>query len=383
MPHSCGFFYLCHQVLVKVRRNSPFKINSYDEMAQHNNWKMVLTLLAFLFLLAGCSNGSKIEWRTKDFGPLTFEYPKDWVMPDNPDEILYVADNGKRGRAQDHLERGISSNYILLHLEDQMNEFLLGDKLELHLFDSLKSELTSYCYRMLGSIDDADDAVQETFIRVWENWYSFRQESSYKTWVYRIASNICLDKLRQAKRRTRPVDFSDPATSIIAPSETLPDSTWVWPTPDFSENPEDIVIRKDTLQLCFITLLQTLPPRQRAVLLLKDVIEWSSKQIAATLRISPVAVNSALQRARETMNRLKHRSEEYSLMDLEPDQELLSRYVEAFEQFDIHALVALFHEEGHMSMPPYPMWYAARTICPLFSHICAGNAMDHGYCRLR
>lgn len=205
-------------------------------------------------------------------------------------------------------------------------------------------------------MDDADDAVQETFIRVWQNGSSFRQESSYKTWVYRIASNLCLDKLRQAKRRTRPVDFTDPAASIIAPSETRPDSSWVWPAPVFSDNPEEILLRKDTLQFCFVTLLQLLPPRQRAVLLLKDVVEWSSKQIAETMGMSPAAVNSALQRARETMSRAKQCSEEYRLMDVEPDQELVSRYMDAFERFDIQALVALFHEEGHMSMPPFPMW---------------------------
>ncbi|WP_438444174.1 sigma-70 family RNA polymerase sigma factor [Gorillibacterium sp. sgz5001074] len=237
-----------------------------------------------------------------------------------------------------------------------MNETELEHALELQLFDSLKPGLTSFCYRMLGSIEDADDAVQETFIRVWQNGSSFRQESSYKTWVYRIASNLCLDKLRQTKRRTRPVDFTDPAASIIAPSETLPDSSWVWPAPAFSDNPEEILIRKDTLQFCFVTLLQILPPRQRAVLLLKDVVEWSSKQIAETLNMSTAAVNSALQRARETMSRAKQRSEEYSLMAVEPDQELVSRYMDAFERFDIQALVALFHEEGHMSMPPFPMW---------------------------
>jgi len=237
-----------------------------------------------------------------------------------------------------------------------MNETELQHAVELQLFEGLKPELTSFCYRMLGSIDDADDAVQETFIRVWQSWKSFRQESSYKNWVYRIASNFCLDKLRQSKRRTRPVDLSDPAASIIAPSEMLPDSSWIWPTPAFSENPEDILIRKDTLQLCLITLLQILPPRQRAVLLLKDIFEWSSKQIAESLGMTPAAVNSALQRARVTMNRAKLRSEEYSLMGVQPDQELLSQYVEAFERFDIHALVALFHEEGHMSMPPFSMW---------------------------
>lgn len=232
--------------------------------------------------------------------------------------------------------------------------------LELQLFEKLKPELTSFCYRMLGSIADADDAVQEAYIRVWKNWSSFRQESSYKTWVYRIASNICLDKLRQAKRRTLPVDLSDPAASIVEPREMLPESSWVWPAPDFAETPEDAVVRKDTLQLCFIALLQTLPLRQRAALILKDVFEWSSKEIAETLEMSPAAVNSALQRARETLNRTELRSDELNMMDAEPDRELLSRYLEAFEQFDIQKLVALFHEEGSMSMPPFVMWVHGR-----------------------
>lgn len=224
------------------------------------------------------------------------------------------------------------------------------------LFESYKPGLTSFCYRMLGSFDDADDAVQETYIRAWQGWGRFRQDASFKTWIYRIASNLCLDKLRQAKRRTLPVDLSDPAISIISPTETLADAAWVWPAPDFGDSPEDILVRKDSLQLCFVALLQILPPRQRAVLILKDVFEWSSKQIADTLGMSPAAVNSALQRARETLGRTQLRSEEISRMEAQPDPELLSRYVEAFEQFDINALVALFHEEGCMSMPPFPMW---------------------------
>ncbi|MFD0672744.1 sigma-70 family RNA polymerase sigma factor [Cohnella sp. GCM10027633] len=223
-------------------------------------------------------------------------------------------------------------------------------------FETYKPGLTSFCYRMLGSIDDADDAVQETLIRAWQSWSTFRQDSSIKTWVYRIASNICLDKLRQAKRRVLPVDLSDPAASIVTPSETLPDSAWIWPSPDFGDSPEDILVRKDNLQLCFIALLQTLPPRQRAVLILKDVFEWSAKQIGETLGMSPAAANSALQRARETLARTQLRSDEISRMEAQPDAELLSRYMEAFERFDINALVALFHEEGCMSMPPFPMW---------------------------
>lgn len=240
--------------------------------------------------------------------------------------------------------------------------------LDLQLLESLKPGLTSYCYRMLGSIEDADDAVQETYIRVWQSWDSFRQESSHKTWIYRIASNLCLDKLRQAKRRTLPVDLSDPAVTIVEPRETLPDSSWIWLAPDFGENPEDVLIRKDTLQICFIALLQTLPPRQRAVLILKDVFDWSSKQIAETLGMSPAAVNSALQRARETMSRTRLRSDELNRMDNEPDRELLSRYVDAFEQFDIDALVALFHEEGCLSMPPFAMWVRGKDdLCKFFS----------------
>jgi RNA polymerase sigma-70 factor (TIGR02960 family) len=227
---------------------------------------------------------------------------------------------------------------------------------DVQMFENLKPQLTSFCYRMLGSVHDADDAVQETYIRAWQSWGSFRQESSAKTWIYRIASNLCLDKLRLAERRTLPVDFSDPAVSIIEPRETLPDSTWIWPAPEFSGSPEDQIVRKDTLRICFIALLQTLPPRQRAALILKDVFEWSSKEIAETLGISPAAVNSALQRARETMERAELRSDELSSMEGHPDRELLSRYVDAFEQFDVQALVSLFHEEGCMSMPPFAMW---------------------------
>lgn len=227
---------------------------------------------------------------------------------------------------------------------------------ELEIFENIKPQLTSFCYRMLGSVTDADDAVQETFIRAWLKWNSFREDASPKTWIYRIATNICRDKLRQAKRRSLPVDFSDPAASIIEPRETLPDSSWVWPAPDDAVTPENTVIRKETLQLCFVALLQVLPVRQRAVLILKDVFEWSSKQIAEALGMSSAAVNSALQRARDTLDKTKLRSNEYNRMDVEPDRELLHRYVEAFEQFNIPALVELFHEEGCMSMPPFVMW---------------------------
>lgn len=247
---------------------------------------------------------------------------------------------------------------------------------DFQLFENLKVQLTAYCYRMLGSMEDADDAVQETYIRAWQKWSTFRQESSFKTWVYRIASNVCLDKLRQAKRRMLPVDFNDPASTIIEPRDTLPDSAWIWPAPD-ADNPEDQLLRKDTLHLCFVALLQMLPPRQRAVLILKDIFEWSSRQIAESLDMTPAAVNSALQRARETMSRTRLRSDEYSMMHVAPDEQLLARYIEAFEQFDIEALVELFHEEGCMSMPPFPMWIQGKDNLRQFFTLtrwhCAGS----------
>src|SRR5699024_2820985 len=136
----------------------------------------------------------------------------------------------------------------------------------------------------------------------------------------------------------------NPVDSIVEPRRTLPESSWIWPAPDFADDPEHIVVQKDTLQLCFIALLQILPSRQRAVLILKDVFEWSTRQIAEMLSMTPAAVNSALQRARKTISQARLRSRELCTMDAKPDRELLARYVDAFERFDIDELVALFHE---------------------------------------
>jgi RNA polymerase sigma-70 factor (ECF subfamily) len=249
----------------------------------------------------------------------------------------------------------------------------------LQMLEKMKPELTSYCYRMLGSMDDADDAVQETGIRVWQNWDSFRGDASFKTWVYRIATNLCLDRLRQAKRRALPVDVYDPAMSIVEPRDTLPEASWIWPAPAFADQPEESAVRRDTLQLAFIALLQTLPPRQRAVLILKDVFEWSSKEIADALDMSPAAVNSALQRARGSMEQARLRSGTFAAETSEPDRELLARYVDAFERFDIDALVSLFHEKGSMSMPPYTMWVQGRDHLARFFALtrwhCVGSRM--------
>jgi len=244
----------------------------------------------------------------------------------------------------------------------------------LRMLEEMKPELTLYCYRMLGSIDDADDAAQETSIRVWRNWETFRGDSSFKTWVYRIATHLCLDRLRQSKRRALPVDVYDPAAAIIEPRDTLPEASWVWPAPALAEQPEETAVRRDTLKMAFIALLQTLPPRQRAVLILKDVFQWSSREIADALDMSPAAVNSALQRARGTMEQSRLRSGAIAAETSGPDRELLSRYMEAFERFDIDVLVSLFHEEGGMSMPPFTMWVQGRE------HLARFFALTRWHC---
>ncbi|QUL54885.1 sigma-70 family RNA polymerase sigma factor [Paenibacillus tritici] len=219
-----------------------------------------------------------------------------------------------------------------------------------------RSELTGYCYRMMGSIFEAEDAVQDTMVRAWQSWDRVRQDSSRKAWVYRIATNTCLDRLRGAKRRALPMDLSEPAATITEPKDNLSRDSWIWPAPGHVDDPGHILISRETLRLSFIALLQLLPPRQRAVLILQEVFRWSAGETAIALEMTVAAVNSALQRARATMARADLRSEELQHEDAEVDEGLITRYVEAFEQYNIDALLALFQENGSLSMPPFTMW---------------------------
>jgi RNA polymerase sigma-70 factor (TIGR02960 family) len=157
------------------------------------------------------------------------------------------------------------------------------------------------------------------------------------------------------------MDLSDPTAPIVEPRDTLPLTAWVWPAPDTAGDPADMVVRRDTIRLSFIAVLQTLPPRQRAVLILHDVFQWSAKQTADAMGMTAVAVNSALQRARATMTRANLRSDALRDMDGDADRQLLDRYVDAFEQYDIDALMALFHDNGSLSMPPFVMWVRGRA----------------------
>jgi RNA polymerase sigma-70 factor (ECF subfamily) len=229
--------------------------------------------------------------------------------------------------------------------------------------EQYRPALTGHCYRMLGSVVDAEDAVQEAMLRAWKGIDRFREQSSPKTWLYRIATNVCLDALSAAdRRRVRPVELSRPG--VVRDGMALPKRSrehWVEPIPDLvalpapeSCDPEEHAILRESIRLAFVAALQYLPPRQRAVLLLTQVLNWSAAETAESLGMSVAAVNSALQRARATLDA---RNPAVAPRALSAEQtRLVARYVAAFERYDVVALTALLHEEATLSMPPFELW---------------------------
>ncbi len=228
---------------------------------------------------------------------------------------------------------------------------------------------------MMGSIFEAEDAIQDAMVLVWQNWDQIRQPSSRRAWVYRVVTKVCLDKLRNAKRRALPIDISGPTTSVTEPRDHLPRASWIWPTPDTVGDPLDIVVSRETIRLSFIAILQILPPRQRAVLILYDVFRWSASETANVLGMTTAAVNSALQRARRTIAQSNLQSNEWQDGVFEADQQLLARYVEAFEKYDIDALLALFNENGSLSMPPFTMWVRGNSNLSEFYHLTRSHCL--------
>ncbi len=223
-----------------------------------------------------------------------------------------------------------------------------------------RRELTGYCYRMLGSGFEAEDAVQETMIRAWRHAGEFEGRASVRSWLYRIATNVCIDMHRHVQRRARPMEMgpsSPPDESHLGPLH--PEATWVTPIADGVAGPEhgdpaDVAAYRESVRLAFVTALQHLPPRQRASLILCEVLRWQASEVAELLGTSTDAVNSALQRARATLGALPGEARPRPLD--ETDAELLERYVDAFERYDIERLVALLHEDAVQSMPPFAMW---------------------------
>ena len=227
-----------------------------------------------------------------------------------------------------------------------------------------RAELTGYCYRMLASPFEAEDAVQETFVRAWRNLDRFEGRSSLRSWLYRIATNVCLDMLNGRERRARPMDLGPAREPIEANLSTLPEVTWIEPIPDGRVVPEgdpaEVTLARETVRLAFVAALQHLPPRQRAVLLLCEVLRWKASEVAELLDTSVASVNSALQRARATLEESNLSAAGTRPSVDEADAELLARYVEAFERYDMDALTSLIAEDATQSMPPFDLWLRGR-----------------------
>jgi len=236
-----------------------------------------------------------------------------------------------------------------------MSVTVAGQDLELY-----RRELTGYCYRMLGSAFEADDAVQETMLRAWKNADGFEGRSSVRSWMYKIATNVCLDALRGEKRRALPMDLgpsSPPLESLLRPWPS--EDIWVTPIPDAKVMPEhgdpaEIAAVRESVRLAFVTALQHLPARQRAALILCEVLRLPAAEAAGVLDSSVASVNSALQRARATLAELP---DDQRPAQVDPENaELLARYVDAFQRYDMKALLALIHEDAVMTMPPFEFW---------------------------
>ena len=233
-------------------------------------------------------------------------------------------------------------------------------------------ELTAYCYRMLGSTFEAEDAVQETLVRAWRGLERFEGRSALRSWLYRIATNVCLDMLSGRARRARPMELGPPQTADDALGAPLPEATWVQPIPDrlvvpSDADPADVAVSRETIRLAFVTALQHLPPRQRAVLILREVLHWRANEVAALLDTTVASVNSALQRARASLDAVDVSTGEASPSIGENQRELLDRYVDAFERYDLDALTSLLREDARLSMPPFALWLrGADEICRWF-----------------
>jgi RNA polymerase sigma-70 factor (ECF subfamily) len=238
------------------------------------------------------------------------------------------------------------------------------------LVEPHRGELHAHCYRMLGSVHDAEDALQEALVRAWRGLGRFEGRSSLRAWLYRIATNTCLDAIAKRPRRVLPIDYGPPADPHRGPGEPLVESVWVEPIdderlglPDGRASPEARYEQREAVELAFIAALQLLPARQRAVLILREVLGFSAAEVAAQLETSVAAVNSALQRARKTISdRLPEQSQQQALRELgdEPLRELVQRYADAWERGDVATVVEMLAEDAAFTMPPLGTWFRGR-----------------------
>jgi RNA polymerase sigma-70 factor (ECF subfamily) len=252
--------------------------------------------------------------------------------------------------------------------------------------EQYRVELTGYCYRMLGSSFEAEDAVQDTMVRAWRGYGTFEGRSSLRSWLYRIATNVCLDMLAAGNRRARPMDLTESTPLAQAALSPRPDHTWLEPVPDDRvlptvQDPAEAAVAKESVRLAFMAALQHLPPKQRAVLILREVLAWRASEVAELLGTTVASVNSALQRARATLAEHKERGADAEVCDPLDDEQrkLLERYVAAFEGYDMEALTALLHEDAVMTMPPFDLWLTGPAditgFMTTFGASCAGSRL--------
>jgi RNA polymerase sigma-70 factor, ECF subfamily len=229
-----------------------------------------------------------------------------------------------------------------------------ADELELY-----RRELTGYCYRMLGSIQEAEDAVQDTLLRAWRALPGFEDRNGLRPWLFRIATNVCIDATRGRSRRALPMDVALAADGRAQLDARRPETTWIQPAPDFlvgqtEEDPAELTVVRESVRLAFVAALQHLAPRQRAVLILRDVLRWRAAEVAVLLDTSADAVNSALRRARAVVASADLENGHRAMTTA--DRELLTAYIDAFDRHDIDALVALLHDDAILEMPPFELW---------------------------
>jgi RNA polymerase sigma-70 factor, ECF subfamily len=227
-----------------------------------------------------------------------------------------------------------------------------------------RAELTAYCYRMLGSPFDAEDAVQDAFVRAWRARDRFEGRAAMRSWLYRIATNVCLDILKTRGRRVRPMDLGPAVEPIESNLNVRSAKEWIEPIPENliapEKDPADLAVERESIRLAFVAALQQLPARQRAVLILREVLRWEALEVAELLGASVPSVNSALQRARATLAQSKVSATDPLPKLSAADRAMLERYVAAFERYDMAALTSLIREDASQSMPPFDMWLSGR-----------------------
>jgi RNA polymerase sigma-70 factor (ECF subfamily) len=230
--------------------------------------------------------------------------------------------------------------------------------------EQYRSELTAYCYRMLGSPFDAEDAVQDAFVRAWRGRDRFEGRAAMRSWLYRIATNVCLDMLKGRQRRIRPMELGPAVEPVESNLNFRSETMWIEPIPEHliapERDPADLAVERESIRLAFVAALQLLPARQRAVLILREVLRWEASEVAELLETTVVSVNSALQRARATLATRNVSSSDPLPQLSDADHSMLERYVAAFERYDMDALTSLIRQDATQSMPPYDMWLSGR-----------------------